>query len=145
MSSVILLWREEAAMVKTTPRSFRRACGYIFGPSARKGVIDTAANGTSDEAALIPDAVEFIGRARSSTWNRRFVITKERRMGLAPPRTQRNDIICILLGCSVPIILRQDGQNFMLLGESYTHGLMHGEALKGVETGLFTLQEFRII
>jgi hypothetical protein len=67
------------------------------------------------------------------------------KVGLGPPRTQPNDIICILLGCSVPIILRQDGRNFMLLGESYTHSLMHGEVLKGVETGLFSLQEFRIV
>ncbi|KAF2731828.1 hypothetical protein EJ04DRAFT_514298 [Polyplosphaeria fusca] len=45
-----------------------------------------------------------------------------------------NDLVCILFGCSVPVILRQrlggpGNSHFELLGEAYIHGKMDGEAL----------------
>lgn len=39
--------------------------------------------------------------------------------------------VCILFGCNVPVILRQDSQTgrYELVGESYIYGIMEGEAL----------------
>ncbi|GAB1195536.1 hypothetical protein APSETT444_004797 [Aspergillus pseudonomiae] len=54
--------------------------------------------------------------------------------GLCPPGTKRGDFICILYGCSVPLILRQSSKRagqpcFKVIGEAYVHGKMDGEAL----------------
>jgi hypothetical protein len=125
--------------------SFYRACDHFFGPSGGGDFVDTTSKLLRDADPRIPDAAEFLDRVRSSTGKRRFVITKERRMGLVPARSQSNDMICILLGCTVPVVLRQAGANFRFLGESYVNDLMKGEAISGIATGLFALQEFQII
>lgn len=50
---------------------------------------------------------------------------------LAPPDTEVRDSVCILLGGRVPYILRpKHGGAYTLVGESYVHGFMKGEALK---------------
>ena len=49
---------------------------------------------------------------------------------------KKRDLICILFGCSVPIVLRQQKdagtgeEYFQLIGECYIHGIMEGEALE---------------
>jgi hypothetical protein len=57
-------------------------------------------------------------------------------LGLVPGDCREGDLVCIVYGCSVPVILRQvsteeSGRNdhFVLVGEAYIHGMMDGEAL----------------
>jgi hypothetical protein len=77
----------------------------------------------------------FLKRVRNVVWNRRFFLTAGKRRhgvlyGIAPPKASNNDIICILFGCSVPVVLRKvsdDRYNF--IGECYVHGMMDGESL----------------
>ncbi|RFU33188.1 hypothetical protein B7463_g3139, partial [Scytalidium lignicola] len=63
---------------------------------------------------------------------RRSLCTTERGyLCLAPPDAEVGDSLCILLGGRVPYILRlDDGGAYILVGESYVHGFMKGEALK---------------
>ena len=69
--------------------------------------------------------------------------------GLCPPDTRSGDVICILFGCSVPVILRpylvQNGDTeFELIGESYVHGKMNGEAISGIEDSSDLLKDAQI-
>lgn len=54
--------------------------------------------------------------------------------GLCPKGAVEGDLICILYGCSVPVVLRDirnPQQNFyQVIGETYTHGTMEGEAME---------------
>lgn len=80
--------------------------------------------------------VEFLKRVQSVVWNRKFLLSQDRgRFGLAPAATEEGDMICILYGCSVPVILRRHGTDvdpyFELIGEAYVHGLMDGEGING--------------
>ncbi len=53
--------------------------------------------------------------------------------GLAPQGCKVSDIVCILLGCSVPVILSRDrGSLYKIVGEAYVHGMMDGEAMEMV-------------
>jgi hypothetical protein len=59
--------------------------------------------------------------------------------GLGPTDTSPNDFVCILFGCSVPVILRplyKDPEsrtwNVKLVGEAYVHDHMKGELLIGM-------------
>jgi hypothetical protein len=63
------------------------------------------------------------------TWNRRFGTTEKGTMGIFPSNTQVGDLICILFGCSVPVVLRPWEQEFRLVGECFVYGIMDGEAL----------------
>jgi hypothetical protein len=62
--------------------------------------------------------------------NRRFFVTCDGDMGLAPMRARKNDIVCVLYGCSVPIVLREEETGrFTFVGECFLHGFMDGEAM----------------
>ena len=64
-----------------------------------------------------------------------FFVTGKGYMGLGPPEMQKEDLVAVLLGGSVPFVLHAEEQEqFSLVGESYVHGLMNGEALEELET-----------
>ncbi|KUJ13698.1 HET-domain-containing protein [Mollisia scopiformis] len=64
---------------------------------------------------------------------RRVILTERGYMGMAPEHVKEGDIVCILLGSNLPTILRPDATStrFNIVGHSYIHGLMNGEALLG--------------
>ena len=62
----------------------------------------------------------------------RLMITSCKRLAMIPRGANDGDLICVLYGCSVPVLLRgvEFQENFYtLVGECYVDGLMHGEAL----------------
>ena len=61
---------------------------------------------------------------------RRFFRTQRGYMGLGPKDIQNGDTVSVLLGGQVPHILRKLDHAYMLIGESYVHGVMNGEALE---------------
>ena len=71
-------------------------------------------------------------------WNRKLMKTKwNSLLGLVPESAEPEDIICILFGCSVPVVLHEiegqggaPGSAYKLVGESYLHGMMDGEAFE---------------
>jgi hypothetical protein len=59
------------------------------------------------------------------------MVTERDSIGLAPFEAVVGDMICMLWGCSVPVILRDlGGKKCQLIGECYVHGIMHGEFLE---------------
>jgi hypothetical protein len=87
--------------------------------------------------------VTFLKRVQQVVWNRKFLRSSGKEhedddkqlFGLAPTHAQEGDFICILFGCSVPVILRKrsppesDESYYWFIGEAYVHGMMDGEAL----------------
>ncbi|KAI2473781.1 HET-domain-containing protein [Annulohypoxylon bovei var. microspora] len=50
---------------------------------------------------------EVLRRVQSAIWNRRMMRTaRDRSLGLAPEDTRPGDLVCVLYGCSVPVLLR---------------------------------------
>jgi hypothetical protein len=88
----------------------------------------------------------FLRRVQSTVWNRKFLVSETKSYkGLAPMTAQVGDLICILFGCTVPVILRRqiDGDGsvyFQLVGESYVHRIMDGEA----RAAGYTVEEFEL-
>lgn len=79
--------------------------------------------------------------------------------GLGPPTMEAGDYICILKGCSVPVILRQippagtnssetsppdQDTHMMFIGEAYVHGKMEGEAVEDQKMGQALGQKWEI-
>ncbi|TVY17426.1 Heterokaryon incompatibility protein 6, OR allele [Lachnellula arida] len=83
--------------------------------------------------------VMFLERVQQVVWNRRFFLMNSKGRdgkalyGLGPHTAVSGDIVCILFGCSVPVLLRKanltHGEFYTLVGECYVHGMMDGEAL----------------
>ncbi|KAH8589068.1 heterokaryon incompatibility protein-domain-containing protein [Bisporella sp. PMI_857] len=58
----------------------------------------------------------------------RFAITRDGYFAMVPPATKVGDQVGLFKGGKVPLIIRQKDDQWSLVGESYVHGIMHGEA-----------------
>jgi hypothetical protein len=75
-------------------------------------------------------ASRFVEAMRNVTTGRRlFSMGPEDEVGLGPSLVQPGDQICVLFGCPMPLCLRYKGGGFLLVGESYLHGYMQGQAI----------------
>lgn len=91
---------------------------------------------------------KYLTRVRNVTWNRVFFTTAAKPsvpvgesagenneeneknhalFGLGPPNMLEGDFVCILFGCSVPVILRKS-EEMKFVGAAYLYGKMDGEA-----------------
>jgi hypothetical protein len=98
----------------------------------------------SDDMADMRDAFE--GAMGQTLYGRKMAITHDRRMALVPQLAQEGDEIWVILGSETPVCLRRAADDtssgdtdikkkFQLVGESYLHGIMDGDALKnGIPT-----------
>jgi hypothetical protein len=88
----------------------------------------------------LPEHVKgFLEVARDVVWNRRTFNGSKHNggnplVGLIPRYAKAGDQLCIIYGCSVPVVLRkQRGENdhhyWQLIGEAYVHGHMDGEGI----------------
>jgi hypothetical protein len=90
--------------------------------------------------------LEAAQRAATVKLLRRFIITSMGYIGLATKNTRQGDIVCILFGCSTPVILRPSNHGaYNLVGDCYVHGIMEGEAMEWIEKGICSTDYFRII
>jgi hypothetical protein len=65
-----------------------------------------------------------------ASYGRRYLRTGNGFVGLVPYDTKEGDIIVILYGGPVPYVLRpKPSGSYILVGECYIHGIMHGEML----------------
>ena len=85
----------------------------------------------------IPASHKVTNHIQDAFKGRLFFTTKDGYMGLGPctdlTRTKTGDRICVVYGCCSPYVIRpmtSEGQDcYELVGETYVHGLMEGEAL----------------
>jgi hypothetical protein len=74
-----------------------------------------------------------------------FIQTPREYFGrLSNPNFGDGDLVCILLGCSWPMVLRKMSDHYELQGQIYIEGIMHGEAMACLETGECNLQNFEL-
>jgi len=117
------------------PSWYHRALLYCLSHSTGNPDINTKSLIAEYEAesSLV---VDFLRRVQSVIWNRKFLVcAKGDWVGLAPMAAKTYDVVCILYGCSVPVLLRpmpspMDVQYWSVVGECYVHGIMDGEAVK---------------
>ena len=112
-------------------RVYPRACRSLI-PSMPGGDISTTTLLNNATSAIF---AKFLRRVQSVICTRRLFKTGHHGfLGLAPEKTNKEDLICILFGCSVPVVLRRHSspktlENYYeFIGECYVHGLMEGEA-----------------
>jgi len=62
--------------------------------------------------------------------NRRLFTTADGYVGLGPQAMRESDSLCILSDSRLPMILRQSGTDWNVLGPCFAHGVMYGEAVR---------------
>jgi hypothetical protein len=92
------------------------------------------------------DWESFLARFRDTTekMERRLTVTNQGYVGMAPCRARKGDIICVLLGCSIPIVLQEheDEDSYEFVGKCYLHRFMNGEILEKVDSQRRRIERF---
>ena len=77
-------------------------------------------------------------------------------MGTGPAKMRPGDLVVVLFGGLVPYVIRHAGgmarveggrrvDEYIILGDCYLHGIMHGEAIDAMEEGVYREQEFVLV
>jgi hypothetical protein len=66
-------------------------------------------------------------------------------LGLAPESAQHGDLIAVVHGCNFPVVLRQYGSRYRLVGECYLHGFMNDEISMMEKEGKRFVEKFEIV
>ena len=133
----------------------RKSAPHFYSRALLHCLEEAGASGDIDPRAIIAGPVAvmdgYLTRLQSATRNRKFFLTSGEApefsnlsevspqlaqgfFGFGSEDIEEGDIVCILLGCSVPVILNEqiDGNRkyYRFKGECYVHGVMKGELLK---------------
>ncbi|KAJ8126745.1 hypothetical protein O1611_g6894 [Lasiodiplodia mahajangana] len=153
---------------KLPPSWYHRACLRCLVHDTPNGHI-----ATKDILEQNPEGImfDYIKRVQAVTWNRVVLeataeeyardqdnTKAEPLVGIGPPTTENGDLVCIVFGCSVPLIIRprflkhdgaRDGKArrpekgdpdyYEFVGEAFIYGKMDGQAIEGINET--TLQE----
>jgi hypothetical protein len=133
-----------------TPSWYYRAFEHCLSNRNPNGDINIARLIAESEAgsSLV---TEFLSRVQNVICDRKLLVSMDHKwFGLVPDGTEIGDIICILCGCSVPVILREgsgdDTGCWRLVGECYVHGIMDGEITEAhLTSGIGEFESFELI
>lgn len=87
------------------PYYYSRACREtIMKGALRSNAVDTTALIYNERNSII---AEFCRRTQCVIWNRAMIKTENGHLGLVSPSVRKGDLVCIIYGCTVPVILRK--------------------------------------
>lgn len=93
------------------PSYYRRACKQSFSQRTLGGSLNTTNLINDNERSKT--MTDYLKRVQSVVWMKRLMRSTghkgEHLMGLVPNEAERGDLICIVRGCSVPVVLRKAG------------------------------------
>jgi hypothetical protein len=113
-----------------------------------------------DRKLVQPKDAAFTNSFRRRYGKRKLFYTEKGYLGLGPASTAVGDVVCIVPGAAGPLVCRIDeddvvglgnhvvdedrggAKKLRFIGESYVHGIMHGEAL---ESEGFRLEDVEIV
>ncbi len=61
------------------------------------------------------------------------------------PVMEKNDIVCLLLGCALPMVIRPKGQFYQVVGPVRINSLMDGCAMEYFDKGFYALEHFNLV
>ncbi len=99
---------------------------------------------TPESPNMEKDYRAMVSSATLRMHGKRITMSAQQRLPcLAPLDTVKDDFICILFGCNVPVILRRFESTYWLVGEAYVHGIMNGETVEYANTK-YIVEEFML-
>jgi hypothetical protein len=91
-----------------------------------------------------PLVMTFLEKLVLNRMQRSFFVTADGYFGIGPRFCQESDIVAVILGLTVPAILRKVEDHFEYIGPCFILGFMDGEALEDVEDGKLEVQKIEI-
>ncbi|KAI0107174.1 heterokaryon incompatibility protein-domain-containing protein [Nemania sp. FL0031] len=89
---------------------------------------------------MLSMTVEGFSSSIQVAWGKRFAIFDSGHIGIVPKQAIVGDQVAVLLGCTMPLVLRRDqGSAYSVIGECYVHNAMDGEVLQDSPTEILIL------
>lgn len=131
---------EEVEPVEDSKNAEKHVQGQETSQARQEEPVDTS-KGVDDPNVLVPHEPNKVTlseqQGRNHTSEQDGKSDSERTedwFGICPRNTSIKDKVCILFGCSVPVILHPLGKDtYELVGEAYVHGAMSGEVVRSME------------
>lgn len=76
------------------------------------------------------NSTEYKTQAWAACSQSKLFRTAKRYLGLGPEILKSGDVVAVIFRAKVPLILRPEGDHYLLLGDCYVHGIMQGEAVE---------------
>lgn len=90
---------------RNPPSYYSRACKEsVFKGGLVSGSVSTSDLINNERNSII---TQFCRRVQAVIWNRQLIRTESGHLGITRKGVKRGDAVCILYGCSVPVILRR--------------------------------------
>ncbi|KAK0666971.1 heterokaryon incompatibility protein-domain-containing protein [Cercophora samala] len=113
-----------------------------FGPAIRPNVPSLLLSSTTDWPPEIEKQIrpvvadwvrQFVETFSQTSSNRSLLITNTGYVGLRPQASKKGDLVCVVKGCSLPIIATEHvlGDGWEVVGQAYVSDWMFGENLEG--------------
>lgn len=128
-------YQREALDVEAATQGFEDFTGclqkHAVGPHLQVQFHSHARDWTHDS----PIAREYSLAFATACINRSVYLASNGRLGIAPELVQLQDVVAVLWGCKWPVVLRSLGEEsrYSLIGLSYLHGVMEGQAVAEYE------------
>lgn len=90
---------------RNPPTYYARACKESITKGLASGSLNTTDIINEGRCSVV---AEFFRRVQAVIWNRSLMRTTSGLLGIVRQDVQPGDLVCILYGCSVPVILRQN-------------------------------------
>jgi hypothetical protein len=90
---------------RNPPHYYAKACREsVVKGSGQSGRVNIEGLINNEKNSII---AEFCRRVQSVIWNRRLIRTERGMLGLGSERVEPGDLVCVIYGCSVPVICRE--------------------------------------
>jgi tetratricopeptide (TPR) repeat protein len=66
------------------------------------------------------------------------------KLGMTSSAAKNGDILCVLLGCKFPVVLRRKERHYVFVGEAFVPDYANGEAMREIAEGKRSLEKFEI-
>jgi hypothetical protein len=77
-------------------------------------------------------------------FKRNLFVTEIGDLGMAQDSILEGDLVCVLFGCSIPIILRKLDGHFIYISDACVVGYMYGKGIEELAAGKFQVETFKI-
>ncbi|KAJ2998462.1 hypothetical protein NUW58_g299 [Xylaria curta] len=136
-------------------KAWRSMRGLRFGGKALRVVVDASLDADEDVASTLRPSERHLGAVAASShplwtalehsagqtcFDRSVFTTVQGYLGIGPATVVPGDKITVLFGCKVPVILREQGRRYHLIGETYVDGVMYGEVMAKLRDSPSTLR-----
>ena len=113
---------------------------YRVEPLPVPDILSPTMDASSFHDEFITRRLKFLRRACMRNLTSSFFCTPQGYLGAGPPGLREGDQICVLLGCTTPLVVRRVEDHYVVVGACFVWGLMDGEAIEGLDPDSAKLQ-----